>query len=306
MCVAISLAVLVACSGDGDSDGTVSLPVITAASAPPQHNRVGSTVDIPAIVRNVQPSVVAVLAQRGEGSGVIYRADGLILTNHHVVADAGALAVGFADGTRTPARIVASDRLSDLAVIAVDRTDLPAATFATRLPEPGELAIAIGNPLGLENTVTAGIISGLSRTLPGAGGGPTLTDLLQTDAAISPGNSGGALVGGSSEIVGINVAYLPPSVGSVSIGFAIPASRAADVAEQLITLGRVRHPFIGLRSAPLTPAIAAQLDVPVLRRGTSAHQSEDTQLTAEDYFAILTSTNWGRAGCWWTSNEPTR
>ncbi len=121
----------------------------------------------------------------------------------------------------------------------------------------------MGSPLGFENTVTAGIVSGLHRSIPSGGSTPALVDLIQTDAAISPGNSGGALVDADGQVIGINVAYIPPQEGSVSIGFAIPAPTVLRVVEQLIHTGRVEHAFLGVDLRELTPQIAAQFDIPV-------------------------------------------
>jgi len=121
----------------------------------------------------------------------------------------------------------------------------------------------MGNPLGFENSVTAGIISGLGRAIPGSAQlSPALVDLIQTDAAISPGNSGGALVDGDGRVVGINVAYIPPNTaGAVSIGFAIPSPTVLDVVTQLLDDGEVRYPFLGITPLPLTPEIAERLDL---------------------------------------------
>jgi serine protease DegQ len=169
---------------------------------------------IPGIVQDLRPSVVAVLTDRGEGSGVVWSADGVIVTNHHVIAQAERIQVAFADGRRSAARVQASDPATDLAVLRSDRRGLPAASFADRLPAPGELAIAIGNPLGFANSVTVGVVSGLHRGIPGSAAQTrALVDLLQTDAAISPGNSGGALVGPDAKVIGINEAYIPRRPG---------------------------------------------------------------------------------------------
>jgi S1-C subfamily serine protease len=121
--------------------------------------------------------------------------------------------------------------------------------------------MAIGNPLGFESSVTAGIISGLHRSIPSGGSTPALVDLLQTDAAISPGNSGGALIDGNGEVIGVNVAYIPPTESAVSLGFAIPAPTAIDVVEQLISSGHAEHAFLGIEPRPLTPDIASQLNI---------------------------------------------
>lgn len=215
--------------------------------------------DIPDLVDEVQPSVVAIVTDVGEGSGVIYDDDGAVVTNAHVVAEARTVDVTFADGSRADGEVVAADPATDLAVIRTDRDDLEAAEFSDRTPVVGELAVAIGNPLGLENSVTAGIVSGLERSVPG--GGTALVGLLQTDAAISPGNSGGALVGRSGGVIGINVAYIPPAGGAVSIGFAIPAGVVVNVADELLDEGHVEHAFLGIALRALTPQLAEQYGI---------------------------------------------
>jgi S1-C subfamily serine protease len=193
----------------------------------------------------------------------VYAADGTVVTNAHVVEGADAVRVAFVDGERVDAEVEASDPRSDLAVLRVERDDLPVPSFAAELPAVGELAVAMGNPLGFENTVTAGIISGLHRAIPGsAARTPALVDLVQTDAAISPGNSGGALIDAGGEVVGINVAYIPPGeTGAVSIGFAIPSPTVVDVVEQLLDTGEVRYPFLGITPQAITPEIAERLDL---------------------------------------------
>jgi serine protease DegQ len=223
--------------------------------------------DIPTIVTNVQPSVVTVFTGRGGlGSGVVYSEDGLILTNEHVVRGSQNVEVGFADGRRVAGKVRATDEISDLALVEAERTGLPAAKFQTDLPRIGELAIVIGSPLGFENTVTSGIISGLHREIPGsASSSQSLVDLIQTDAAISPGNSGGAVVNGRGEVIGISEAYIPPSTGAVALGFAIPAATAVKVADQLREDGTADHAFIGLGLAEITEPIANELGLPDTR-----------------------------------------
>jgi S1-C subfamily serine protease len=226
---------------------------------------------IPQTVRSVQPAIVTVFAEqgaasavadRGVGSGVIYRSDGVILTNDHVVSDATRLEVAFADGSRVPGRVTATDPDSDLAVIRVDRKGLPAAHFNNGLPQEGSLAVVLGSPLGFEKTVTAGIVSGLHRSIPGSASDTrSLVDLIQTDAAISPGNSGGAVVDASGRVLGISVAYVPPQQGAVAVGFAIPAATATRVANELLEHGRARHAYLGLQPGELTPQIASELHV---------------------------------------------
>ena len=233
-------------------------------AAPAQANASAQAVaagNIPAIVRKVEPSVVTIFVGSGLGSGVVWAKDGTVVTNHHLIESAGTggrVQVAFADGRRVAGRVRASDPIADLAVVKADRTDVPPATFQRGLPVVGELAVAIGSPLGLESTVTAGIISGLHREIPGTDQ-QSLVDLLQTDAAISPGNSGGALVNGRGEIVGINEAYLPPSTGAVSLGFAIPSTTVVDVVRQLLENGRASHAFLGITPQAITPEIADQL-----------------------------------------------
>jgi serine protease DegQ len=217
--------------------------------------------DLPKIVREVEPSVVTISHDQGTGSGVVWSEDGVVVTNAHVVGSARDVEVAFFDGRRADGRVRAADEDTDLAVVDVERRDLEPATFQQRLPQVGELAVAMGSPLGFQNTITAGIISGLHREIPGSAeqGIRSLVDLIQTDAAISPGNSGGALVNGRGEVVGINVAYIPPEQGAVAIGFAIPGATAVDVVGQLLRTGRVTHSYLGVQPAQVTDEVAAQL-----------------------------------------------
>jgi serine protease DegQ len=158
--------------------------------------------------------------------------------------------------------VLATDADTDLAVIRVERPDLPAARFGTALPRVGSLAVALGSPLGFERTVTAGIVSGLHRQIPGSASQTrALVDLIQTDAAISPGNSGGAVVGAGGEVMGISVAYVSPQQGAVAVGFAIPASTATRVADELLETGHARHAYLGVQPGMLTPELAAQAGV---------------------------------------------
>jgi serine protease DegQ len=262
--VAAVLAAALAGCGLAREPEARSAPAPLTAAAAPQANASAQAVaagDIPAVVRKVEPSVVTIFVGNGLGSGVVWAKDGTVVTNHHVIESAGTggrVQVAFADGRRVAGRVRASDPITDLAVVKADRTDVPPAAFQRSLPVVGELAVAIGSPLGLESTVTAGIISGLHREIPGADQ-QSLVDLLQTDAAISPGNSGGALVNGRGEIVGINEAYLPPSTGAVSLGFAIPSTTVVDVVRQLLENGRASHAFLGITPQAITPEIADQL-----------------------------------------------
>lgn len=263
-----SVALLTGCTATDSAtgSGTTTGPASPsgAPAAPPASTAPGQTDEqIPAIIRAVEPSVVTIFTQSGLGSGVIYREDGTIVTNEHVVRGAQQVQVAFADGKRVPGRVLATDAGTDLAVVRVERTGLPPATFQTELPQVGDLALALGSPLGFEGTATAGIISGLSREIPGSAQQSTaLVDLIQTDAPISPGNSGGALVSANSEVIGINDAYIPPAAGAVAIGFAIPSATVVDVVEQLLTNGEVRSAFVGIQPGRITPQVAEQLGIP--------------------------------------------
>ena len=214
--------------------------------------------DIPDLVEDVLGSVLSVQTPNGEGSGVVIGEDGMAVTNAHVVEQFPRVEVVTAAGERFPADVVGTDRYTDLALLRLAGGNLAPLPFAKELPRVGSLAIAIGNPLGFENTVSVGVVSGLERSIPGAG--PSLVGLLQTDAAISPGNSGGALVGAGGEVIGINVAYIPPSTtGAVSIGFAIPSPVVLDVVQQLESGRPVQHPFVGIQPEMVSGRLAQQL-----------------------------------------------
>ncbi|GAB2584747.1 hypothetical protein Aab01nite_53780 [Paractinoplanes abujensis] len=249
-----SLVLILPLAGCTDDNPAASPP--SSSAAPPAVAAAG----LPQIVAAVEPSVVTVLVGEGLGSGVVFRDGGLVLTNQHVVGDARTVTLALADGSRVDATVEGTDAVTDLAVLRAARTDLPPVPLRTELPLPGETVLAMGSPLGFRNSVTAGIVSGVGREIPGsASQGRPLVDLLQTDAAISPGNSGGALVDTSGRVVGINDAYLPPATGAVSIGFAIPAATALDVADDLLDDGKVTHPYLGVAVGRLTPQIAQAL-----------------------------------------------
>ncbi|MGQ0574593.1 MAG: S1C family serine protease [Pseudonocardia sp.] len=257
--VAVLAVVCGGCSSvrdDAESSGTSAVP--PAVAAPP-----AAQPSIPEIVAKVDPSVVTVAVGRSQGSGVVYREGGLVVTNRHVVGNARQVELELADGSTTPAEVLATDEETDLAVLQAERRDLPPATFQREVPPVGALVLAIGSPLGFQNSATAGILSGVGREIPGAaaGGGRALVDLLQTDAAISPGNSGGALLNVIGCVIGINEAYIPPAAGAVSIGFAIPAATAVDIADQLLADGSATHPFLGFSLGRLTPQIRQSLGV---------------------------------------------
>jgi S1-C subfamily serine protease len=248
----LATVALVGCGEDRASPPTKGTPATTET-----RETNGTLADVPELYRRLQPSVVTIVRDGGEGSGVVIRPR-RIVTNHHVIEGTRTVTVVLASGERIPGRVLASDPRSDLAVLAVNR-DLPPAELADDLPPVGSLAVAIGNPLGFEESVTAGVVSGVQRSIPSGGQTPALVDLIQTDAAISPGNSGGALVGADGKVIGINVAYIPPQARAVSIGFAIPAPTVSDVVTQLLRNGRVEHPYLGLQLRPLTAEVAQQL-----------------------------------------------
>jgi serine protease Do len=255
-----------------DHDGLAK----TAAAAP---GDVPSDEPVARVAAEVEPSVVQVNvsgvqrtpfgAQKleGIGSGVIYRSDGYIITNNHVVEGARTVDVAFADGTTEKGKVVGTDPTTDLAVIKVDRDRLPAASFSDGGQLAiGELAVAIGSPSGFQSTVTSGVLSGMGREFPpeltGGQQESSLVDLLQTDAPISPGNSGGALADRGGQIIGINVAYLPPNqTGAEGIGFAIPSYTVVSVANQLIQSGQAQHPFLGVAVSDLTPQVSNRFGV---------------------------------------------
>lgn len=227
-------------------------PTLTAplpAGPPPTF---GDNVTATQVAESVIPSTVFIESSTfifgGSGSGVVYGNDGYILTNHHVVDGAGALAVIFSDGARFPAEVVGSDPVTDLAVLLVERTDLsPIAIGSSDGLTIGEPAIAIGNPLGLAGgpTVTFGIVSALDRSLS-IKPTQTLFGLVQTDAPIAPGSSGGALVDAGAKLIGITTAIAVSDAGPEGLGFAIPIDLAVGVARDLIELGTVNHALLGV------------------------------------------------------------
>jgi len=194
--------------------------------------------------------------QEGSGSGFIIREDGLILTNAHVVEDADEVAVKLKDGRNFSGEVLGQDPVTDVAVIKIDADTLPIVPIGdSDQLLPGEWAIAIGNPLGLDNTVTVGIISATGRSSLEVGVPDKRVGFIQTDAAINPGNSGGPLLNGRGEVVGMNTAIIGDAQG---LGFSIPINQAQRLANQLITKGRVQHPFLGIQMLTLTPEVAEQ------------------------------------------------
>jgi S1-C subfamily serine protease len=222
------------------------------------------------IAEHLTPRVAALQVTRrrrdgsiaaGAGSAVVFTNDGFLLTNAHVVGKAEAGQVAFADGTTAPFRVVGSDPLSDLAVVRADGlTPDPARLGEASQLKVGQLVVAVGNPLGLAGTITAGVVSALGRSLPTRAGENMriVDDVIQTDAALNPGNSGGALVVASGEVVGINTA-----VAGVGVGLAIPINAVTrQIVATLMAEGRVRRAYLGLAGtpAPIPPSVAVRLD----------------------------------------------
>ncbi|TWT73954.1 Do family serine endopeptidase [Allorhodopirellula solitaria] len=202
--------------------------------------------------------------QQGQGSGVIVRQDGYILTNNHVVAGADIVTVELNSGTKLEAEVVGTDPETDLAVLKIDRTDLQPVPFGdSEAIGVGDWVLAIGSPFGLDQTVTAGIISGKNRVQGIVDGGQGFEDFLQTDAAINPGNSGGPLVNLHGELVGINTAILSRSGTSAGIGFAIPVALARPVLDSIIENGEVRRGFLGAQVADVTPEVVTEFGLKV-------------------------------------------
>ena len=200
---------------------------------------------------------------RGLGSGVGMSAEGYVLTNNHVVEGAGTIAVAFGEGKPAPAKVIGTDPETDLAVLKIEARDLaPIVLGDSDALQIGDVVLAIGNPFGVGQTVTQGIVSGTGRNRVGIN---TFENFIQTDAAINPGNSGGALVDAAGRLIGINTAILSPSGGSLGIGFAIPVRTATEVMAQLIKDGRVARGWLGVEAHDLTPQLAQSLGV----RGTA-------------------------------------
>ena len=273
------------------------LPQIVSISAVPDGTpRPGSASGLAAAAQRASPSVVSIAAsraaeknphaddpwfrfffglrgapggpqdlepQRGLGSGVIASPEGFLITNHHVVEGADEIEVLLADGRQAQAQLIGTDPETDVAVLKIDLPSLPAVVFGNsdRLAI-GESVLAIGNPFGVGQTVTAGIVSALDRRGLGLN---TFENFIQTDAAINPGNSGGALVDANGHLVGINTAIFSRSGGSLGIGFAIPAATARSVMESLIRDGKVVRGWIGVEPREFNAEMAETLRLPVQR-----------------------------------------
>ena len=214
----------------------------------------------------------------GQGSGFVFDSDGHIVTNHHVVDGAQSVSVRFWDGSTYDATVVGSDPSTDLAVIKVDAPAdalVPLALGNSDELSVGESVVAIGSPFGLENTLTSGVVSALNREMTSQNNF-TISNSIQTDAAINHGNSGGPLLNAAGQVIGVNTQIKSESGGSDGIGFAIPSSTVSSIVPQIISSGSVEHAYLGVGVATLSQSVADQLDVPAgvmvteVREGTPA------------------------------------
>jgi S1-C subfamily serine protease len=256
-------------SGRPGATATSSVPGLALASS--------SNVPVPTIdkyreqaVNSVGPSIVEVKTNAGLGSGVIIKSNGYIVTNHHVVSGASSVRVTLANGRTLPATVRGSDTVDDLAVLKLNTSGLPAASFgnSTQL-QVGQTVLAIGNPLGVTHTVTDGIVSALNRTVSEGQGGGSIANAIQTSAPINPGNSGGALINLAGQVVGIpTLTAVDPEFNAPAsgIGFAIPSNVVTRIAGQIIQYGKVRHTgraALGVLVTSVTSNLAAQYGLPV-------------------------------------------
>jgi putative serine protease PepD len=208
---------------------------------------------------------LGLVPREGAGSGAVIDKRGHILTNNHVIKDARRIEVTLSDGSKWPGKLVGTDPDNDLAIIRIDTPKnklhvLPLGRSSNL--QVGQKVMAIGNPFGLQQTLTTGIISSLGRSIRSENG-TTIEDLIQTDASINPGNSGGPLLDTDGKIIGINTAIFSPSGGSVGIGFAVPVDTAKRIIPELIDKGYVAHPWLGLSLFPLVPGLAEALGLRV-------------------------------------------
>jgi putative serine protease PepD len=319
---AIGAAALVLAAGSGLFGGWVAtqrdddarVPPRPAAAAVPAIDRSS----LAAIAEAVLPSVVSIATGRSEGSGVVLSADGFILTNNHVVAGAtdGAVTVAFSNGKTAQAKVVGTDPPSDLGVVKAEGvTDLRPAKFGdSSAMRVGDTVLAVGSPLGLQGSVTAGIVSALDRTIRAGGEQQSpleqpgtvrqMSGLLQTDAPINPGNSGGALVNTNGQVIGINTAIATSGQGqgNIGVGFALPSNKASFVAEKLQKGEKVSHAFLGVEVTnaetggaligsiqPGSPAARAGL-----QRGDVVRQFGDKQINDSD--DLVSAVQTGKSG----------
>ena len=220
------------------------------------------------ITQRVSPAVVGISTRQGAGSGFIIRADGIVLTNWHVVGNYRTVTVELATGNEVQGRVLGTDRSHDVAIVDIPGEGLPVAVLGdSDQLQVGQSAIAIGNPLQFTRTVTTGIISGIHRSLPTTIQATGLYELIQTDAAINPGNSGGPLLNSAGQVIGISTAIVQgtPVQGATpfGLGFAVPINVAREIAEQLLTTGAIRRAALGINPIDIEPEVARQFNLAV-------------------------------------------
>ena len=245
--VATGLAGLGWTARDLVGEPSASAPVVTQTSAGQTPVVVTDDIEpVAAVATSLSPAVVQIEEQEGLGSGVVYDAGGLIVTNAHVVGDNSTVGVRFADGSRVEGQVLGADPEADIAVVQVDHPNLVAATLATTDAEVGQMAVALGSPFGLQQTVTAGIVSAVDRPVDGQSG--VAVAMIQTDAPINPGNSGGALANRKGELIGINASIYSTSGDNSGIGFAIPIDTAMEVADRIVAGESLDKGYLGVRT----------------------------------------------------------
>ncbi|MGI9147359.1 MAG: S1C family serine protease [Chloroflexota bacterium] len=247
------------------TSGPVAVTTINAATSP-----LGS---VAAVAQQVGPAVVSVRTDQGLGSGVVYDASGLILTNAHVVAGAQSITIGMVDGRHFAGKVVGADTGFDVAVIKIDGANLPTATLGVSSNlQVGDAVVAIGNPFGFDHTLTTGVVSALNRPVS-EGQGSYSQPMVQTDAAINPGNSGGPLLDINGQVIGITtLVAAPQGIPAQGLGFAVPADTAKRIADQLVQSGKVTNsgqPFLGVSLSDInrpdtTPGFPGQPSIPGL------------------------------------------
>ena len=248
-------------SASADPGEPSPVPEATEAVVPPAQGRSSDENNTISVARDVSPAVVTILERGGLGSGVIIDGkNGIILTNNHVIANSGgSVRVKLKNAKTLPGRVLGRDPNIDIAVVKVDAADLPQAVLGdSDTLQVGQTAIAIGNPLGLEQTLTHGVVSALDRKLS-----PNdVEGFIQTDAAINPGNSGGPLLDSKGRVIGINTAVLRSNEAQ-SLGFAVPINTARDVAQRILSPGTSRRAVMGVAPVSITPQLANQYRLPV-------------------------------------------
>jgi S1-C subfamily serine protease len=274
--IALGLGLLVG-AGIGVTLGVSGRDSIELAQAQSSGQTTPSEEVVIRVAREITPAVVSVSTGSGSGSGVFIAKEGVILTNAHVVQNAPRVQVGLADGRALTGEVLGRDPLVDVAVVRVGIQNAPTAPLGdSDQLQVGQAAIAVGNPLGLERSVTTGVVSAINRSPRGLG----LEGLIQTDAAISVGNSGGPLVDSQGRVIGINTAVFS-GPGVAGLGFAVPINLARDIAQQVLTTGRITRAFLGISYGDIDPTLARQFGLPVqegiivlgVAVGSPAHQA---------------------------------